>query len=338
MSLGELLNYKQQLNAEGKTTGNSKEAAKVWHLIHDHPAWPLVSTLKNEIVSLDRQLDELGPLSLTDEEKQAFLERAIELVTPYFNKKEAEYQKRLEEGEIQTAFDTLDDIRDIEQETRELLADFDLSTAETEEEFANRLGALTAQTEDQIEEKQRYWAQAIENEKRNQIQRGIFSSGIGKKERDRLAQQREMQLGNIQERAQEQQTELETTKKYNLENIRLAREAAQQRRINAIGTPEERLQTEQKALSTLGYENMGQLPSDVAWEQRTGTLGYTPLYNKSVLSDLEEERLKSVESRKQELQAGELGRREQEYEQRRKKLLADRAEKASKLNKYGVYI
>jgi len=335
-SYSEMIAKAEQMEAEGATYSNNRKYAELKEAIDAHPLDGLVETLKKEIIGLDRQLDNLGPLSLTDEEKQAFLDKAIESIAPYYDKKTAEVEQRLEEGEFQTAYETLDMIRDVEREVGDLLSEYDLSQAETEEDFANKLGALTAQTDDAVETKQRYWRQKVETEKRNQIKRGIFSSGIGKKERERLTGEKEFETGNILERSEEQQAQLETGKRFNLDNIRLAREAAQQRRIDLIGTPDERAQEQQDSLSTLGYESIGQLPSDAEWNYRSDNTGYTPLYDRSKLTDLEEQRRTATLSRAGEYEEGELGRRDYEYEQSRKQILAERAKKAKSLNSYGI--
>lgn len=297
------------------------------------PAWKIVDAIKKEVVALDRQLHSLGPLSLSDEEIETFLNKAIQEVQPYYDRKTEEINAQLSEGKLRTAEDQLLYIQNVEQEIGEVLQQYDLSTAQTEEEFANRLGALTSQTEDEIESKTYDWKQRIEDVKFNQIQKGIFASGIGGEKRQELAERKETEVGNIAQRAEERQTELETGKKYDLENIRLARESAQQRRIQQIGTPEETERMKQDAMSLTGGPIGPQ--ADIATQR--AERGIAPIYNKQALTDLEEERRNSVLSRQQELQNTELDIRNQEYNKQREQILAERAKKASQLKNYGIY-
>jgi len=334
MTVNELIAYRGQLEAQGKTLSSSKEFAKVYNLLENNPMYKLIQTLQGEIIGLDRQLDQLTSLGLTDEEKEAFLQKAIQQVQPYYDRKSTEIQAQLDEGTLRTAEDQLLLIRGVEEETAQLLQQYDLSTAETEEEFADRLGALTAQTEDQIESKQYDWRQRMENVKFGQIQKGIFSSGIGKKKRTEYAEEEGRQIGAIQERASEQQTELERNKSYDIERIRLAREASQQRRIRQIGTPEETDRIKQEALDVTG----GITRSAAGITERRQEAGLpNTLQTKLAFTDLEEKRREAVESRKLELQEDELAIRDQTYDRQREKILAERARKASQLGTYGVF-
>ena len=297
------------------------------------PAWRITEAIKNELVALDRQLHSLGPLSLSDEEIETFLNKAIQEVQPYYDRKSEEINTQLAEGKIRTAEDQLFYIQNVEQEIGELFQHYDLSTAQTEEEFANRLGALTSRTEDEIESKTYDWKQRIEDVKFNQIQQGIFSSGIGGEKRQELAERKETEVGNIQQRSQEQQTELDTARKYDIENIRLARESAQQRRIQQIGTPEETERLKQDAMSLTG----GPIGPQADLARQRAERGIAPIYNTQALTDLEEERRGRVLSRHQELQDTEKAIRDETFNKQREQILAERAKKQSQLKNYGIY-
>lgn len=328
---------KKELEDRAKSAG-FHATEDYWNSIGGAAA-PIIEKITNEIIAIDRQLDEMaGPLSLTDEEKNAFLQKAIDEVTPYFEKKRAELEAGLEEGRVRTAEDILDTIRDVELDTNQLLAKYDLSTAQTEEEFVERMGALTSNTENEILQKTDDWRQRLEGLKFNQIRRGVFTSGFAKKERAQQQARKELELQNIQQRSQQQAQALETGKKYDLEQIQLAREAARNRRISTIGTPEERQRTEEEALGTLGYGNISQLPSDIEIERQRTERGVSPIYNKNVLDDLSEERRKAELSRAGELESDELAIRDAAYDRQREKILAQRASKARSLASYGRYV
>ena len=327
---------KKELEKRAKS-GGFDSTESYWNSIGGAAA-PITEALKKELIAIDRQLFEMTPyLSLSDEEIQQFLDKAIEEVEPYYTRKKSELESQLKEGKVRTAEDTLDLMRDIERETSEALQRFDLSTAATEEEFTDRLASLTARTEDEVAMKKDDWRQRIETSRLGQIQRGMFTSGIAGKERRELQERKELELDSVGRRAEEQETELGREKKFDLQQIQLAREAAQNRRIEAIGTPEEKTKTEQEALGTLGYESAGQLGSDAEIAQQRTKRGITPSYNKYAMTDLEEKRRLGVESRKLELQEGELARRNQEYDMQRKNIMSERARKAKELQTYGIH-
>ena len=333
MTYSEIVQRYNELKAEGKSPSTSKKMAKVYNQMQDHPQHKLVSSIQNEIIQLDRQLQELGKyLSLTDDEISTIIEKAITEVQPYYDRKNAEIEAQLAEGKVRTAEEQLLTINEIEQETSALLESYDLSTAETEEDFLNRMGALTAQTEDEIAAKTEDFRQRFENVKMGQIQSGVFSSGIGGKKRAEEEANKQREIGATEERSLETKTQLESRAKYDLENVRLAREAAQQRRIREIGTPEETEAQRQEAMGILG----GDVASRTAVEAARTQRGISPLYNKQALTDLEEEKRKSVLSRQEELKSQQLAERNTEYEQMREKILAERARKASQLQTYGI--
>lgn len=337
-SYSELLNKYNELKAKGKTLSTSKEFAKIDKELKSHPIHNIVSTIQKEIVALDRQLDQLGALGLTDTEKQAFLDKAIEQVQPYYDRKTSEIQQGIDEGRIRTAEDNLLLIREVEQETKNALEQFDLNTAQTEEEFLNRLGFITAGADEDVAFKTEEWRQRLESLRFSQIQSGVFSSGIGEKKRLEQERLKQMELDSINRQEQEALTQAETSKEYNLENIRLAREAAQNKRERLIGAPQQTDAMKSEALTRLGYSDMGQLPSETEIMELRNSRGISPIFSGGVekLNDLEAERRKALEGRSQELQQNELAVREQQAEAERKRILAQRAEKASKLNTFGI--
>jgi len=301
-------------------------------------SYPLIKSIQNEMVALDRQIDELTPyLSLTDEEKQAFLDKALEEVTPYYERKKKEIEAGIKEGKVRTAEDILTEIRTVEEETKAVLQKYDLSTAETQEDFLNKLADVTTTKAETLEEKKLDYQMRLENLEANQIQTGILTSGIGKKKIMEQQQLKTLEEQEIERRAQTEITGLETTKKYNLEQVQLARKAAEDERIRRIGSPEEAEATKKQAFGTLGitgYEGL-KSPEELA-RQRTER-GISPITDQTTLTDLESERIRAQQATGQELQADELARREAEYGAQIRKIEAERAKKAASLSSLRGY-
>jgi len=336
-SYAELEKKYKELKAQGKELSTSKSFAKVYEEYKKHPITKIVSSITNEIVALDRELDKLGPLSLTDAEKEAFLQKAIEQVTPYYNRKTAEIEAGIKEGKIRSAEDLLISIRDVDQEVKSTLAGLDIRQAETEEDFLNRITDITATRDEDVATKREEWRLRLENTKMGQIQSGIFTSGIGTKKREDIERLREMELSTVQRRTQAEQTAAETARKYDLEQIKLARETAQKERATKIGTPEQTAVAE-TARTELGLQPGQELGSKAEIEYARSQPGRNiSVYKPEVLTDLEEERRKAVESRKIELQTGELGIKEQQEKLARQKIEAERARKYAELSSYRGY-
>jgi hypothetical protein len=262
----------------------------------------LRDSVTKEIIAIDRQLDDLWDIGLTDAEKQTFLDKAIAEVTPYYENKQKEIEQKLQEGTIRTAEDILVTMREIEEETTAKLANYDLQTAETEEDFVNRLADLTATSEEDKAIKLDDWRQRIESAKVNQIQTGIFSSGVGQKKRSELEARKALELQAMERRAGAEKTQLESAKKYNIEQIKLARQAAEQERTRILGTPEQQAQTKSAALATTGYSDISKIPSRTELEAQRTARGVTPIYDRSALTNLTEEKTRAIEGTKLELE------------------------------------
>jgi hypothetical protein len=287
-----------------------------------------------EIVAIDRQLDALWDIGLTDAEKQQFLDKAIAEVEPYYTNKKMEIEKGIQEGSIRTAEDILVTMREIDDETTQKLAYYDLENSQTEEEFITRLADITSSGEEDKAIKLDDWRQRVETAKVNQIQTGIFSSGVGQKKRLELENRKQLELQALERKTGAAQTAEETAKKYNLEQIKLARQAAEAERTRILGSPEQQEQTRSAALATTGYSDISQLPSETELQAQRTARGVSPIYDRSVLTDLESQRLADIESTKLELENQRKAEKEQEYERQRQKLLADRAAKYSQISGY----
>lgn len=295
---------------------------------------PLMEAITKQILELDRQLDQLGPLGLSDEEKEQYLNKAISEVQPYYDRKSIELDESLKEGKVRTAEDILINIREVEQEVASELSYYDLQSAQTEEEFLNRITDITATSEEDLGLKRNQWQQRLEDVKVSQVQSGTLTSGIGSIAREKEETTRDLELSKIQRRAEAEGTRVSTERKFDVENIKLAREKAEQDRIRRIGDPGQTAATREASRETLGLGEGENLGSVAEIERQRTERGINPVFDKNKVTDLEEDRRKAVESRKLELQAGELAPREQERDFQRDKTLSALSAKREELKRY----
>ena len=294
---------------------------------------PIIEAISKEMVALDRQIDELTPyLSLTDEEKQAFLNKAIEQITPYYDRKTKELEASLKEGKVRTAEDILGNIKTIDEETKAELAKYDLSQAQTEEDFLNRLADITSTKNEDIAVKREDYRQRIETLKANQIQSGTLTSGIGAKKRAEQERLKSMEEAMIARKAETDTTAITAAKTQTIEQYQLARKAAEEQRVRKIGTPSEVASTQAQALQTAGLTDINQLKSPEELQRLRAERGITPSFDQTQRPELQAERQKAGVATQQELQADELARREQSYGLQRDKITAERADKARRLS------
>ena len=328
----ELLAKYNKLKAEGKSESTSKSFAKIKKQLQADPTYQLVKTISNQVVELDRQIDELTPyLSLTDQEKQAFLDKAIEQITPYYDRKKSEIEASLKEGKVRTAEDILQNIRTTEEETKQQFQEFDLTQSKTEEDFLNKIANITATKDEDIAVKREDYRQRLENMKVQQIQQGTLTSGIGAKKRAEQERLKAMEETQIQRQAEASTSTVTTAKEYTIEQVALARQAAEQQRIRKIGTPSEVASTQAAAMQTTGIEDMTQLKSPEELQRLRAERGIKPIYDQTELPELQADKQKAQYATQQELQADELARREAEYGSRITKIKAEQAKKASQL-------
>lgn len=334
----ELLAKYNKLKAEGKSESTSKSFAKIKKQLQADPTYQLVKTISNQVVELDRQIEELTPyLSLTDQEKQAFLDKAIEQITPYYNRKQAEIEAGIKEGKVRTAEDILTNIRTTEEETKAELAGFDLTTAQTEEDFLNKIANITSTKDEDIAVKREDYRQRLENMKVQQIQQGTLTSGIGAKKRAEQESAKALEESIIQRRAEASTIEAETAKTQTIDQYALARQAAEQQRIRKIGTPAEVASTQAQAMQTAGITDITQLKSPEELARLRAERGIQPIYDQTQLPELQAEKQKAGIATQQELQADELARREAEYGAQITKIKAEQAKKAASITSLRGY-
>ena len=292
----------------------------------------LIDTITQQMVEFDRQIDELTPyLSLTDQEKQAFLDKAISEITPYYDRKKAELDASIREGKVRTAEDILTNIKQVEEETTQTLAKYDLTSAQTEDEFLKRLADITSTFGEDISLKEQDYKQRLELTKFNQVKQGILTSGIGAKKVAEQERAKQLEEQIMSRRAEESKIEATANKTYTLDQITLARKAAEEQRIRLIGTPAEAASTKAAAANTLGISDPNQIASPEEIARRRAESGITPSYDTTKYGDLAAEKITAGIATQQELQADELARRQAEYGAQIDKIKAQQAQKAASL-------
>jgi len=280
----------------------------------------------SEIVTeLDAKLSDVR-LGLTDEERDAFLKKAIEQVKPYYDKKRAEIEKGISTGKIRDAEDVLASIRTVREDTENLLAKYNIDRAETEEELVNTLADITATKEETLDAKKSEWTERIRNVKMGQVQTGVLTSGIGRGRIGELLERQTAEREAIERRAGAAETKAQTGVKYDLQRVALARKAAEQERVRRIGTAGQEAATVQEALGTAGLTGMEQLPSLAELARRRGAEP-TTIYKPEALTALTEEQRRAGEAQAMEFEAEEKAIRATEYDILKKKTLADMAGK-----------
>lgn len=297
----------------------------------------LKKSLTKEIIKLDEKYDQLINLGLTENEKDQIMQKAIDEISGYYDIKMAQLTEGLAEGKLRTAEDTMLFIREVEQEMETLAAKYDVTEAQTEQEFVNKMASLTSKTEDELEAKKMQWQKKVEDVKFRNVQSGMLTSGIGRAEKARELAARDLDISSAERRASEAQTELETTRKFSLENIRLAREAAERKRTAQIGSPEETESLRASARETLGLGAGEDVGSVAEIEARRSQSGIAPVYDKYAPEELEAERSLAAESRRAELEAQTKAEKEQERAAELRKILRERESKQSKLYNLGGY-
>lgn len=256
----------------------------------------------DEIYNYLDKINKVVGLTLSDQEIESFLQKATEQVTPYYDKRLAEINAGINEGKIQDAEDLLLELRRSKEEMDVQLRKFDIQQAQTEEEFVNTLAEITSQAGEDLEVSKLNWTDRVNQARTQQVQKGIQTSGIGQQETNVLNQRAGLEQTGIERRAQEKQTSLETTKKYTVESIALAREAVEKERIRKYGTADDaaKLETDlkQRAGVTDDYSEIGLLSE----RARRNISAYKP----EALTQTEEEKKRAIESRKLQLQEEEL--------------------------------
>lgn len=292
----------------------------------------LENEIANVLIEIDEALSQI-PLDVTDAERDQLLQKAIEQVSPYYDKKLGEIQAGIREGKVRSAEDILAKIKEVRTDTEQALKGYDIRQAETEEEFIDTLANITATKEEELELARDDWRQRLETAKTGQVQTGVLTSGVGRKEISDLLARQQMEEQALERRAGAQATEAERRRKYELQEIELARESVRKERERLIGAPEEEAATTGAALATTGYGSLAELPSATELARLRAERNI-PVYSPTALTELEEERKRAEESRRQELIGETRATRQAEAEATRKKILAEAAERSKGLRNY----
>ena len=296
----------------------------------------LVDEISNQLIELENKYAAIPGVSLTQEEMDAFLNKALDQITPYYEAKKTEIEKGIKEGKIRTAEDTLSLIERVKTDVKNNFARYDIDQAQSEEEFINKMADITASSSEATDAKRFEWKQRLDDAKMGLNKQGILSSGIGQKEIANLDARRQEELAAIQRRTQQSQTESETAKKFSLDRIRLARQAITDERNRRIGEPTSTDQLAEKARGELGLTSDQPIGSeaDIAYQRAQRN---TKVYDPTALSDLEEERRTALESRNLSLKQEEIDRRTAEEKAQRDAINAQMAAKQRDLQNVRGY-
>lgn len=303
-----------------------------WGTVENQADNKLIDEVSNTIIELEDKLFSLG-VGLSQEEADAFLEKAINQVAPYYDTKTKEIEAGIKEGKVQAAENLLIDIRKIKEEIGTTLQKLDIDQAQTEEEFVNTLANITSTRDEDIATKKYVWGERIKELKQSQVQTGVLTSGIGRQEAQGTVGRQQAEEAAVTRDAATRQTSLETGQKFDIERIALARQTVQQQRERQLGTPTQEAATTTGALGTLGLTDMGQFGSE-AELSRQRTARNIPTYNPTALTDLGEERSRAVESRKLALQGEELAAKQQGEAAQRSKILSEISRQKQKIGAF----
>ena len=282
------------------------------------------------INELEDKLNEIPEVSLSQEELDGFLQKAIEAVRPYYDQKRSEIEAGIKEGKIQDAEGMLKFMRDTKTEISGLLQKYDIKRAETEEDFINTLADITSSRDEDLVMHRDDWRSRIDTAKQNLTQKGTLTSGIGQKDIKQLSSRQQMEEEGITRRYGQSEIEAGTEKKFELDKIQLARQQAEARRLNTIGTPEQQADANAKIRETMGLDPEAPLPTDLEMEQSRSLRNIT-VSKPEALTDLTERHNIARESKRLTLQQEEEDLKQREYDAQRKKILAEQTKKEREL-------
>lgn len=293
----------------------------------------LVNEISKQMIELEDKLAKIPNVTFTTEELDSFMNKALNEITPYYEKKKAEIEAGIKEGRVQTAQDTLNLISQVETDVKNTLSKYDIEQAQTEEEFVNKLADITSSSSEAMQSKKFEWQQRLDAAKSGLSQKGILTSGIGQKQVTDLKTRQEQEMSDIQRRTEQATTEAQTTKKFSLDRITLARQAITDDRNRRIGAPQETAQLEAKARAEAGLAPDQPIASQAQVAYDRG-IANKKTYDPTALTSLEEERRAALEQTKLKVQQNEEDIRNSEYESQRKAIQAQIARKQSELSSY----
>lgn len=287
----------------------------------------IIGQMKQTMIDLDRQWSALPDTVLTQEEKDAILNKAITEITPWYEKQKQQLEKGIQEGKIQSAEDYYLALNQSKLDLETQLKGYDISEAQTNEELADTLAQITSESETDLELKRIEW-----NNRLQQVDQQIAGSGFAgtspalvAKERD-MREAADLERQKIEQRAANQTTNTQREAKYDLERIRLARESAQRERELKFGDAGKEAQMLEESSATLGLQP-GQALSAAEIQKRRLDRGTTAIYNpEEAQSKLEENRKLKEEETRLSLERDELALKQQRRTQQENALMAKKRE------------
>jgi hypothetical protein len=292
----------------------------------------MIDEVTKIINDLEDKLNAIPNISFTQDELDNFLAKAIEQVKPYYDQRIADIEAGIKEGTIRNAEQMLKFMRDTQTEISGLLQKYDIDQARTEEEFINTLTDITASRDEDLGMKRDDWRNRLNDARMGLTQKGTLTSGIGMKQITDLLNRQQMEEESLVRRYGSKETEAETAKTYDLQQIALARQRAEADRLNKVGTPEQQAEAEAKLRETLGLTEGQALPTDLEMMQRQAGNNVT-LYKQEDLVKLGEEQKLAIEAKRMGFEQGETDIREKEYEAQRRQILSDMAKKQRELDR-----
>lgn len=283
----------------------------------------LLNQVARQVIALEDQYANLPGISLTNEEMDTFLQKAIDQVTPYYEQRRKEIESGIKEGKIRTAEDLLINLREADLQIATELKGFDIDQAETEEEFVNTLANVTAKEGEDLELNRLQWMRRVDEARSSQVESGTLTSGIGREQISNLQAERDLFRQSIERSAQFSKDSLERGKKYDLQRIQIARENAEKKRLMTIGTQEDFINKQSQLARDAGINpNASNLDILRARSERNVSVA-----NPEDLTQLEEQRSQGIESRKLSLQQEELDARNIQREAEEKRIASELAKK-----------
>ena len=295
----------------------------------------LIDEISNQLIELEDKLNKIPGVSLTQEEQDSFLKKALDQITPYFEQKKSEIEKGIREGFIRTAEDTLALIQQVKNEVKNSFQKYDIDQAQTEDEFVAKMADITSAEGEAVESKVYEWQQRMQEAKMNLGKKGILSSGIGMKQLSELEKRQQAEKEAIARRAEQAKTEATTVKKFSLDRVALARQQITDERKRRIGEPTQTAEMEAKAREAAGLapdQNLSE--TDILNNRQARN---TKVYDPTALNSLEEERRTALESRKLSLQTEEIDRRTAQEKAQRDAINAQMAAKQRELQNVRGY-
>lgn len=293
----------------------------------------LVNEISNQMIELEDKLAKIPNVTFSQQELDAFMQKAIAEITPYYEKKKLEIEKGIKEGKVRTAEDTLALISRVKMDVKNSFAKYDIDEVETEEEFVQKLAEITSSSTEAIETKTYEWTQRLDDAKLGLEKSGISSSGIGMKKIADLKARKEMEQAAIERRTEQAKAEQETVKKFSLDRVAIARKAITDDRLRRIGDPVATGQLESGAKGEIGLgadEEIGS-EADIAYRRQQRD---TKMYDPTALDALDENKRTAQETTFTDIKQSEEDARQSEYESQRKAIQSQISKKQMELNSY----